>query len=88
MERINLSINVFNPRGPTSTGAVELGSSSSLPSASDACLAMYYSGHGVSVGYTFALVGCEAGTVIIRLEDRDNDYALIRDYAVTVSRGP
>ena len=86
LERVNLLINVFNPNGPSSTGAVELESSDSLPSASDACLITYFSGYGVSVGYTFSLVGCEAGTVIIRLKDRG--YALIRDYAATVSSGP
>ncbi len=88
LERISLSINVFNPDGPSSTGAVELDSSSVLPSASDACLTTSYPGYSVSVGYTFSLVGCEPGTVIIRLQDRDNDYALIREYTVTVSGGP
>ena len=85
--RIGLSINVFNPNGPSSTGAVELDSSSVLPSASDACcLTTYYSGCAVIVGYTVSLVGCEPGTVIIRLQDSDNDYALIREYIVLGAR--
>ena len=86
---IYLAINVINyPDGPSSTGAVELDSHSSLPSATDACRTTYYSGYSVSVGYTFSLVGCRAGTVIIRLEDPANDRALIREYTVTVSGGP
>ena len=86
--RINLLINVDNSSGPTSTGAVELAFSNSLPSAGDACETTYYSGYTMNVGNTFSLVGCEAGTVIIRLEDRDNDYATIREDNVTVNSGP
>ena len=88
LERINLSINVFNPNGPSSTGAVELDSSGSLPPASDACERTYFSGYSVSVGYTFSLVGCRPGVVIIRLADPGDNYALIRGYTVTVSGGP
>ena len=88
MERVNLSINVFNPDGPSSTGAVELNSRSSLPPASDACERTCFSGYSVSVGYTFSLVGCRPGVVIIRLADPGNNYALIREYTVTVSGGP
>ena len=60
LERVNLSINVFNPNGPSRTGAVELDSSGSLPPASDACERTYFSGYSVSVGYTFSLVGLPA----------------------------
>ena len=88
LERVNLSINVFNPNGPSSTGAVELDSSSSLPSASDACQTTYYTGYSVSVGYTFSLVGCRPRVIIIRLADPGNNYALIREYTVAVSGGP
>ena len=88
LERVSLLINVFDPNGPSSTGAVELESRRSLPSASDACRTTYSTGYTKRVGNTFSLVGCEAGTVIIRLQDTANDYALIREYTVTVSGGP
>ena len=89
LERVNLLTNVsVYPDGPSSTGAVELDSSSVLPSASDACQTTYYTGYAMSIDRTFNLVGCQAGTVIIRLSDPANDYALIREYTVTVSGGP
>ena len=89
LERVDLAINVINyPDGPSSTGAVELESRSSLPSATDACRTTYYTGYSVSVGYTFSLVGCRPGVVIIRLADPGNNYALIREYTVAVSGGP
>ena len=89
LERVDLAINVINyPDGPSSTGAVELESRRSLPSATDACRTTYYTGYAMSVDWTFSLVGCQAGTVIIRLSDPANDYALIREYTVTVSGGP
>ena len=89
LDGVDLGINVISyPDGPSSTGAVELESRSSLPSAADACRTTYYSGYAVSVGYTFHLVGCQAGTVIIELNDPANDYALLRRYTVTVSGGP
>ena len=89
LERVDLAINVINyPDGPSSTGAVELESGSSLPSATDACRTTYYTGYTMSVDWTFSLVGCQAGTVIIRLSDPANDYAVLREYTVTVSGGP
>ena len=88
LQNVDLSINVFNSNGPSSTGAVELAAGSALPSASDACLTTSFTGYGVWVGFTFNLVGCQAGTVIIWLLDAANDFALIREYAVTVSGGP
>ena len=89
VERIDFSINVINfPNGPSSTGAVDLETRSSLPTPSDACQTTNFSGYAVSVGYTFHLVGCEAGTVIMQLADRDNDYIVLREYTVTVSGGP
>ena len=88
IQNVDLSINVFNSNGPSSTGAVELAAGSALPSASDACLTTSFTGYGAWVGFTFNLVGCQAGTVIIWLLDAANDFALIREYAVTVSGGP
>ena len=67
---------------------MELTSRRSLPSASAACRNTYYSGYNANVGYTFHLVGCRAGTVILRLADPTNDYAVIREYTITVSGGP
>ena len=89
MDDVKFSINVINyPDGPNSTGAVELDSRSSLPTASDACRTTYFSGYAVSIGYTFHLVGCRAGTVILQLADPANDYAVLREYTITVSGGP
>ena len=89
LDEVDFSINVINyPDGPSSTGAVELESGSSLPPASDACRKTYFSGYAVSIGFTFHLVGCQAGTVILRFEDPTNGYAIIREYTITVSGGP
>ena len=89
LQGVRLSINVINyPDGPSSTGAVELESRRTLPTPGDACERTYFTGYSVSVGYTFSLVGCRAGTVILRLADPANDYAVIREYTVTVSSGP
>ena len=57
-------------------------------SLADACETTYYTSCPLRVGNTFHLVRCQAGTVIIKLEDIANDYALIREYTVTVSGGP
>ncbi len=87
--RVGFAINVINRlEGPTSTGAVEIDSRPTPPSAQDACQATYYTVHYVDVGYTFHMVGCTAGTVIIDLSDPANDYALVRRYTVTVDGGP
>ena len=86
---VAFSTNVINyPNGPSSTGTVELEVSTAPPSASGACQTTYLSGYAMSVGTTFSLVGCQAGTVILRLEDPANDYAVLREYNVTVSSGP
>ena len=88
LDEVDFSINVINyPDGPSSTGAVELESGSSLPPASDACRKTYFSGYAVSIGFTFHLVGCQAGTVILRFEDPTNGHAIIREYTITVSGG-
>ena len=57
LQRVDLGVNVIYPDRPGSTGAVNLQSGNSLPSAIDACQTTYYSGYAVSVGYTFHLVG-------------------------------
>ena len=89
LQDVDFSINVINyPGGPSSTGAVELEANASLPSPADACQTTYYSGYSMTIGYTFNLVGCQAGTVILRFEDPANDWALLREYTITVSGGP
>ena len=88
LERVDLATNVINyPDGPSSTGAVELESRRTVPSATDACRATYYSEYERRVGDTFSMVGCRAGTVILQLADPSNN-TVIREYTVTVSGGP
>ena len=89
VESVELLTNVNNyPDGPSSTGAVELESYEPLPSASDACRKTYFSGYSVPVDFTFSLVGCRAGTVIIQLQNPADGYAVLREYTITVSGGP
>ena len=86
---VSLEINVFGLQGePISTGAIELTQSSRLIPAINACEDTYYIGFDVGAGDTIHLVGCIPGTVIIRLEDPANDYALLQEYTVTVASGP
>ena len=89
LDSVEFSTNVINyPNGPSSTGAVELEVGNNPPPAGDACQTTYFSGYTKNVGDTFHLVGCRAGTVILRFEDPSNNYAIIREYTVTVSGGP
>ena len=89
LDRVHFSTNVINyPDGPSSTGAVELSSRRSPPSASDACETTYFSGYAKNVGDTFHMVGCQAGTVILRLADPSDGYTVLREYTVAVSGGP
>ena len=88
IQELHLSTNVYNPSGPSSTGAVELTSNGTLPSPADACERTYYTGYTVTPGYSFSLVGCTPGTVIIDITDPSNDYAVIRRYTLTVTSGP
>ena len=88
IQELDLSTNVYNPSGPSSTGAVELTSNRTLPSPADACERTYYTGYTVTPGYSFSLVGCTPGTVIIDISDPSNDYAVIRRYTLTVTSGP
>ena len=76
---------------PDSTGAVGSTGRPSPPSISEACESAHYTGYTVRDGRTIRLVGCQAGTVIIRLGEYvgdDYDYVLFRQYTVTVSGGP
>ena len=89
LDEVRLSTNVRNSQeGSSSTGAVELSSRRSLPTPTDACQRTYSTGYAKNIGSAFHLVGCRAGTVIIRLADPNNDYAVLREYAITVSGGP
>ena len=89
MNDLSFAINVINyPDGPSSTGAIERTIRRNPPSAVEACETTYYTGYTVRADTAFHLVGCEAGTVIIEIKDRENDYALVRRYVVTVSGGP
>ena len=87
VDRIDFGVNVW----PDSTGAVGSTGRSSPPSISEACESAHYTGYTVRDGRTIRLVGCQAGTVIIRLGEYvgdDYDYVLFRQYTVTVSGGP
>ncbi len=89
MNDLSFAINVINhPDGPSSTGAIERTIRRNPPLASDECKNTYYTGYNVEADDTFLLVGCRAGTVIIEIKDRENDYALVSRYVVTVSGGP
>ena len=87
VDHIDFGVNVW----PGSTGAVGSTGGSSPPSVSEACESTSYTGYTLRDGWTVRLVGCQAGTVIIRLGEYvgdDYDYVLFRQYTVTVSGGP
>ena len=87
VDHIDFGVNVW----PGSIGAVGSTGGSSPPSVSEACESTSYTGYTLRDGWTVRLVGCQAGTVIIRLGEYvgdDYDYVLFRQYTVTVSGGP
>ena len=85
---VSLSTNVRRLNGLTSTGAVEMSSSSILPTVESACERTYSTSYSRQVGDSFSLVGCRAGTVIVTLSDPNDNYRLLATYSITVSSTP
>ena len=89
LDEVDLLVNVIGFDGaPSSTGAVGYATASPLPAVGEVCESADYSGHRISVDARFSLVGCREGTVVIKLLDPGDDWALLKRYTVTVNAGP